>query len=209
MQMLYEKACEGNMAAAKMYLSYTAGKAAPSPDPDRLTLDEWDIYRKMPVLKEDFKAAFNAYLGEAVCEVMRICLPFLIDHQAKQLARMLLGPTPAVEPASPSQEGNPAAQTPSNERPAGRPAVPAAAAPHEAPPSTDGDNGAAAASSEAKTPDSVAAVIGGDIPIDVLLAALQSGDIGLLQCRPPNPPPSANDAIGRPPRARRKKKRRK
>ena len=205
------------MTAARLYLSYTAGKSTQPPDPDRLTLDEWDIYRKTPVQHNDFAGAFNGVLAEAVCGVMRICLPFLIDHQTKQLAQML-GGTPPAEPANDPQKNDPPAQTPPAQtpskdqlpEPSGTPAVaPAVEAPPVKPPSPGGSNGAAAATPQPPAGDPGAPAIGSDIAIDSLLASLLSGDYALSQANLPSGAPSPIGDNGAAARPRRKKKRRK
>jgi hypothetical protein len=45
-RMLYEKAVGGDMAAAKLILSYKIGKPLPAPHPDSIDRDEWDHYQQ-------------------------------------------------------------------------------------------------------------------------------------------------------------------
>jgi hypothetical protein len=206
MQTLYEKACGGNMTAARLYLSYTAGKSTQPPDPDRLTLDEWDIYRKMPVLKEDFKAAFNGFLVESVCELMRFCLPYLLMQQGKQLAAAMSA-TPAAEPAKRSQKTDAPAPAASKDKPPEPAAAPAALAPEVSPPSPDGGNGAPVPPPEGQAGDDVESAIG-DLPLDPVLASLLSRRDRLLQRIVPSTPSPFGDN-GAPARPRRKKKKRK
>jgi hypothetical protein len=213
---LFEQARDGDAASARLLFSYTVGKPSETVNPDKLELDEWEMYRKMPVLHKDFEAVFNAPLVEALCRVLRICLPFLIDHQEKKLAQ-LLGGTPPAKPANDPQKSDPPAQTPGKDKLPEPPAAPAApAAPTSAPageapqvrsPSPDGGNGAPRATPEAHGGDRGASAIGGDISVESLLALLH-GDTDLLPHDPKPTPPSAN-RIGVPPRPRRKKKRRK
>src|SRR6516165_4633315 len=80
---LFEQARDGDAASARLLYSYTVGKPSETVNPDKLDLDEWEMYRKMPVQDKDFAAVFNAPLAEALCRVLRICLPFLIDHQER------------------------------------------------------------------------------------------------------------------------------
>src|SRR5262245_11975481 len=47
-QELVRLAKEGNLAAAKLLLSYALGKPAAPVDPDTLDAQEWEIYRRTP-----------------------------------------------------------------------------------------------------------------------------------------------------------------
>jgi hypothetical protein len=184
---LFEQARDGDAASARLLYSYTVGKPSETVNPDKLDLDEWEMYRKMPVQDKDFAAVFNAPLAEALCRVLRICLPFLIDHQERQLAQ-LLGGTPPAKPANDCQQTDPPAQTPGKDQlpePSAAPAAPAAAAaaaavdaPQVRPPSPNRGNGAPLATPEAPAGDRGAPAIG-DMPVDALLALLR-GDDGLL-----------------------------
>jgi hypothetical protein len=205
MQMLYEKACGGNLAAAKLYLSYTAAKPAAPPDPDRLTLDEWDIYCKMPVLKKNFKAAFNGFLVESVCELMRFCLPYLLRQQGQRLAEAM--GAPAAEPAKDPEKSDPPVRAASKHKPPEPAAAVAAQASEVRPPSRDGGNGAPVPPPEGQVGDGGQSAIG-DLPLDPVLAALLSRHARLLQRIVPSTPSPLGDN-GAPARPRRKKKRRK
>src|SRR5579872_5619811 len=54
---LIRQAKEGNLAAAKLLLSYALGKPAQAVDPDTLDLQEWENYRWQPDPAPDMAAA--------------------------------------------------------------------------------------------------------------------------------------------------------
>ena len=93
-EMLKAKAMEGDVAAAKLLLSYTIGKPVDPPNPDTLDLDEFGILVKNhDVPPETFTALLNAMPVDLLLKIVRPILPFLFDSkQAK--ARELLFPPP-------------------------------------------------------------------------------------------------------------------
>jgi hypothetical protein len=56
-QALLRQAREGNVAAAKLLLSYTLGKPAAAVDPDTLDLHEFGLYQRLPDPTPDMAAA--------------------------------------------------------------------------------------------------------------------------------------------------------
>src|SRR6516165_1785352 len=53
---LVEAAKQGDVTAARLILSYTVGKPAPSVDPDTLDLQEWALWQQMPVLAQTLQS---------------------------------------------------------------------------------------------------------------------------------------------------------
>ena len=51
-QKLVEQAKAGDLAAMKLLFSYVIGKPIPCADPDRVDLDEWQIFEEMPGTKQ-------------------------------------------------------------------------------------------------------------------------------------------------------------
>jgi hypothetical protein len=72
-----EKAKEGDTAAAKLILAYTAGKPVPTVDADTLDLQEWEILKKTPVPMEEFEQPLKGMPKDLACDVNRIAIPCL------------------------------------------------------------------------------------------------------------------------------------
>src|SRR6266498_2053101 len=51
---------EGNLQAIKMVFDYAIGKPQPAPDPDRMDVDEWDVYKQTAPMKTEAAAMSKA-----------------------------------------------------------------------------------------------------------------------------------------------------
>jgi hypothetical protein len=74
---LVRQARDGNVAAAKLLLSYTLGKPAPAVDPDTLDLHEWDLYRRTPDTPAELFDLQQRMPLPVALDLLRIALPLL------------------------------------------------------------------------------------------------------------------------------------
>jgi hypothetical protein len=85
-QALVRQAKEGNVAAAKLLLSYTLGKPAAPVDPDTLDQQEWEIYRRSPDPAQDIGALVSRMPLPLACRMARDMLPGLDRDWTRQFA---------------------------------------------------------------------------------------------------------------------------
>jgi hypothetical protein len=83
-QQLVRQAKEGNVAAAKLLLSYTLGKPAAPVDPDTLDQQEWEIYRRAPDPGPDLAALPGRMPLSLACDMARAMLPALDRDWSRQ-----------------------------------------------------------------------------------------------------------------------------
>ena len=72
---LLEQAREGDVASAKLLLSYTIGKPDTAVNPDTLDLHEWSLVKQAPVDLEQLKAAMSGLPVDTVCTLLRYVMP--------------------------------------------------------------------------------------------------------------------------------------
>jgi hypothetical protein len=83
---MYEKAVCGDVAAAKVWLAYVAGRPSPPPDPDTLDAHELEVRRRSVLSTEDLHAA-QAIPARQMCWMARIAEPFVHARSEEELAR--------------------------------------------------------------------------------------------------------------------------
>jgi hypothetical protein len=81
---LAQQAKDGNVAAARLLLSYALGKPAAAVDPDTLDLQEWEIYRRQPDPGPDMAAATQRPTLPFALDYLRALLPSLTEGQRRQ-----------------------------------------------------------------------------------------------------------------------------
>ena len=59
-RVLYDKAMQGDVSAAKLVLAYKIGKPAPCPDPDAIDRDEWDHYQQDAIEPQEMKQVLTS-----------------------------------------------------------------------------------------------------------------------------------------------------
>ncbi len=74
-QAMLRRAKEGNVAAAKLLLSYTLGKPAAPVDPDTLDQQEWEGYQRVPDPGPEAAAMIGRMPLEVACEMARVVRP--------------------------------------------------------------------------------------------------------------------------------------
>ncbi len=85
-QALLRQAHEGNVAAAKLLLSYGLGRPAAAVDPDTLDLHEFGLYRALPDPGPDMVAAGTRMGLPFALNYLRTALPGFAAEQERQLA---------------------------------------------------------------------------------------------------------------------------
>jgi hypothetical protein len=172
---LIRQAKEGNVAAAKLLLSYALGKPAPAVDPDALDVQEWEQYRRVPDPGQEFVALSGRMPLALACQMMRVMLPALegdwkrhLDGAFKRDERERQREAAAREKQRARREAKEARKAAPDAPPGAERPKPEAAAPRPTPP------GAAAAP-----------------PVDERALALLGRLLGLT-------PPSANGGSPRP-----------
>jgi hypothetical protein len=83
---LVRQAKEGNLAAAKLLLSYTLGKPAAPVDPDTLDQQEWELYRRLPDPAPEMAAAPQRVGLPLALKYLRAVLPAVAESQQRLFA---------------------------------------------------------------------------------------------------------------------------
>jgi hypothetical protein len=83
---IYDMAMEGNLAAAKVYFTYTVGKPDNPIDPDRVDVHEIEIYRDTAPLKTEMGTFMAAGKAETSLHVVRTLQPLAAALQHQQMA---------------------------------------------------------------------------------------------------------------------------
>ncbi len=78
---LLRQAKEGNVAAARLLLSYALGRPGPAVDPDTLDLHEWELIRRAPDPSPEMMAAPNRIALPVGLTYLRAALPPIADAQ--------------------------------------------------------------------------------------------------------------------------------
>jgi hypothetical protein len=121
---LLEGAKAGDVAAARLLLSYAIGKPGDCVDPDTLDRQEWDVFRKGQTTANDLEAVLGRVPVPLACDIARAALPGLRDAAAAQLVEALTEPPeePDEELSEPAEMALPAPlPTPEELRPPRQP----------------------------------------------------------------------------------------
>jgi hypothetical protein len=117
---LLEKVKEGDVAAARLVLSYTVGKPDKAVDPDRLDVDEFQLWQASAVADEDLYGVIGRPQAGLANTVLRAAVAPIQETTAQTLAQQLNTPLPEVEPAtSPAaaEQAGPVDEAPAAEAP--------------------------------------------------------------------------------------------
>jgi len=102
---LIQKAQEGDVAAARLVLSYTVGKPDKAVDPDTLDQHEWQMYQQGAIANPDLLSLLGALQAPLACTLLRAALPQLQEATAQTLAQQLKQPDPVADnPAETTQQ---------------------------------------------------------------------------------------------------------
>jgi hypothetical protein len=76
-----QKAKEGDTGAARLVLSYVVGKPGAAVDPDRLDVDEFELFQEETRTTEEFMRPLNGVPAGLAADLLRHILPTLIADQ--------------------------------------------------------------------------------------------------------------------------------
>jgi hypothetical protein len=98
---------EGNLAAARLLLSYTIGKPSPSVNPDTLDLAEWHLFDQESVDPETVISLNQRFPLATVCHLLRCMTPVRSHCLTEEFRQAAHNPPPApeAEPDEPDEEG--------------------------------------------------------------------------------------------------------
>src|SRR4051812_28818806 len=80
------KALGGDLSAARMLFTHTAGRPGPTADPDTLDAHELAVLRGSTASPEDMKALFETGPASLVCAIAAAVVPQVEAHLGKQFA---------------------------------------------------------------------------------------------------------------------------
>jgi hypothetical protein len=98
---LVAQAVEGDIAAARLLLSYTLGKPGAAVDPDTLDQQEWQLYRQRPVNGQDLVAILSNLPVDLACTMLRAALPGVSRGMAGLAAQIIGRDEPAEHKPAP------------------------------------------------------------------------------------------------------------
>jgi hypothetical protein len=88
---LLEQAKAGDVAAARLLLSYAIGQPTEAVDPDTLDQQEWAIFRQVPVPAPEVERLIHDVPVDFACEMARALAPHLGDIAAKKAKPIFAG----------------------------------------------------------------------------------------------------------------------
>jgi hypothetical protein len=74
-EVIYEQALQGDMRAAKLILSYSVGQPRPAVDPDRLDVEEMDLFGKQARTPEEFDKILYSPTARMMCMLLQTMVP--------------------------------------------------------------------------------------------------------------------------------------
>jgi len=110
------QAKKGNVAAARLYLAYSAGKPTDVANPDQMDAEEWQLRQQNVARPEEIQHTFHNMPVQLVNQVAATALPAIADGMAGKLLEMLKAPSAdgartAVAAAPVAANASPAAGT--------------------------------------------------------------------------------------------------
>jgi hypothetical protein len=97
---LLEKAKAGDVAAARLLLSYAIGQPTAAVDPDTLDQQEWAIFRQVPVPAPEVERLLHDVPIDFACELARALVPHLGKIAAQKAKPILCDPGPSTKKQS-------------------------------------------------------------------------------------------------------------
>jgi hypothetical protein len=94
---LLQMSKEGNLAAARLLLSYTIGKPSPSVNPDTLDLAEWHLFDQESVDPQAVFSLNNRFPLSMVCHLLRCMTPVRSHCLTEEVRKAIRNPPPAPE----------------------------------------------------------------------------------------------------------------
>jgi hypothetical protein len=106
---LIDMARDGDVPAAKLLLAYAIGKPGDTVQPDRLDLDEWQIFRDTAPMAEEMTSLSFAPSSELPRNFVRLSRPLMAANLHKEIMDLVRQPLPPAEPKvapAPSPNGH-------------------------------------------------------------------------------------------------------
>jgi hypothetical protein len=85
-QKLVRRAKRGDVAAAKLLLTYLIGRPADTVNPDRLGLEELEFFKSLPTAGEYLEMLTDKIAVEPVCRILQEAIPWLTKEFFRQQA---------------------------------------------------------------------------------------------------------------------------
>jgi hypothetical protein len=76
---LLQMSKSGNLAAMKLLFTYVIGKPQPATDPDRVDVDEWQIYRETNPMKQEVATLIKAGTPQQHLDLVRLMRPVIAE----------------------------------------------------------------------------------------------------------------------------------
>lgn len=110
---LMDRALEGNLAAAKLLLSYLIGKPGPAAEPDTLDLQEWHQHQAAAVTTTAVNELLNTVPAATANAIARIIWPIVArGHIAPLVEGLHAAEAAAATPAPPAVPAAPVVEVP-------------------------------------------------------------------------------------------------
>jgi hypothetical protein len=94
---LKRKAKEGDVAAARLVLSYVVGRPEATVDPDTLDEEEMRQYLRQPELAARMPDVLQTIDAETCCDIVRVARPGMVEAMREQMAEaMITGRVPGT-----------------------------------------------------------------------------------------------------------------
>jgi hypothetical protein len=94
-RMLVTRACEGDVSAAKLILSYKLGKPAPAPNPDEIDRDEWEHFQRDTINLQEVQQVLGSLPSRVGNDIARTALPDITQARQDALTSQLAETPPA------------------------------------------------------------------------------------------------------------------
>jgi hypothetical protein len=82
---LLQMSKSGNLAAMKLLFTYVIGKPQPATDPDRVDVDEWQIYRETNPMKQEVATLIKAGTPQQHLDLVRLMRPVIAEINRQEM----------------------------------------------------------------------------------------------------------------------------
>jgi hypothetical protein len=90
-RILYTKAMDGDVSAAKLVLAYKVGKPVDCPNPDTIDRDEWDHYQQDAIEPNAMQQVLSSLPTRVGNDIVRTALPIVTEVRTRELATQMEG----------------------------------------------------------------------------------------------------------------------
>src|SRR5947199_9441082 len=84
-----DQAKDGDLGAAKLVLAYVVGRPVPAVDPDRLDIEEIQVYQEEVTTAEQMTNPIEGMPAGLACEMLRGMMPTLNEEKRRQALEMV------------------------------------------------------------------------------------------------------------------------